>query len=152
VVRVAALTTAAIIPKSRPPCQFRLWQGGFFLTKIRLRKFKKLPEKSRGAFYFAEYARKHADFVGTTLLENLPRAGTGPRSGLDLGQRPSPLRAPVQSFALFFCSFFIIAANSSTVFGTLSCFSARRCAIPRRRLTLGVCLTSVIFSQSMLAK
>lgn len=73
--------------------------------KIRLRKFKKLPEKSRGAFYFAEYARKHADFVGTTLLENLPRAGTGPRSGLDLGQRPSPLRAPVQSFALFFAHF-----------------------------------------------
>ena len=49
-VRAATLTTAAIIPKSRPPCQFRLWQGGFFLTKIRLRKFKKLPEKSRGAF------------------------------------------------------------------------------------------------------
>lgn len=49
-VRVAALTTAAIIPKSRPPCQFRLWQGGFFLAKIRSRKFKKLPEKSRGAF------------------------------------------------------------------------------------------------------
>ena len=104
-VRAATLTTAAIIPKSRPPCQFRLWQGGFFLTKIRLRKFKKLPEKSRGAFYFAEYARKHADFVGTTLLENLPRAGTGPRSGLDLGQRPSPLRAPVQSFALFLLIF-----------------------------------------------
>lgn len=48
-------------------------------------------ESSRGGFYFAEYARKHADFVGATLLENLPRAGTGPRSGLDLGQRPSPL-------------------------------------------------------------
>lgn len=49
-VRAATLTTAAIIPKSRPPCQFRLWQGGFFLAKIRSRKFKKLPEKSRGAF------------------------------------------------------------------------------------------------------
>lgn len=84
---------------------FDFGRAGFFLTKIRLRKFKKLPEKSRGAFYFAEYARKHADFVGTTLLENLPRAGTGPRSGLDLGQRPSPLRAPVQSFALFFAHF-----------------------------------------------
>lgn len=69
--------------------------------KMRSRKLKKLPEKSRGAFYFAEYARKHADFVGTTLLENLPCAGTGPRSGLDLGQRPSPFRAPTQSFALF---------------------------------------------------
>lgn len=49
-VRVAALTTAAIIPKSRPPCQFRLWQGGFFLAQICPRKLKKLPEKSRGAF------------------------------------------------------------------------------------------------------
>lgn len=49
-VRVAALTTAAIIPKSRPPCQFRLWQGGFFLAKSFPRKLKKLPEKSRGAF------------------------------------------------------------------------------------------------------
>jgi hypothetical protein len=50
VVRVAALTTAAIIPKSRPPCQFRLWQGGVFLAKSFPRKLKKLPEKSRGAF------------------------------------------------------------------------------------------------------
>lgn len=49
-VRVAALTTAAIIPKSRPPCQFRLWQGGFFLAQICPRKLKKLPEKSRGSF------------------------------------------------------------------------------------------------------
>lgn len=69
--------------------------------KMRLRKLKKLPEKSRGAFCFAKYARKHADFVGTTLLEDLHCAGTNPRSGLDLGQRPSPLKAPVQSSALF---------------------------------------------------
>lgn len=62
-------------------------------------------ESSRGGFYFAEYARNCADFVGATLLENLPRASTGPRSGLNLGQRPSPLRAPVQSFALFFAHF-----------------------------------------------
>lgn len=84
---------------------FDFGRAGFFLAQICLRKLKKLPEKSRGAFYFAEYARNCADFVGATLLENLPRAGTGPRSGLDLGQRPSPLRAPVQSFALFFAHF-----------------------------------------------
>ena len=67
---------------------------------MRPRKLKKLPEKSRGAFYFAEYARKHADFVGTTLLEDLPRAGTGPRSELNLGQRPSPLSVSASTLVL----------------------------------------------------
>lgn len=76
---------------------FDFGRAGFFLPKAS-------REISR-SFYFAEYARNCADFVGATLLENLPRAGTGPRSGLDLGQRPSPLRAPVQIFALFFAHF-----------------------------------------------
>lgn len=104
-VRAATLTTAAIIPKSRPPCQFRLWQGGFFLTKIRLRKFKKLPEKSRGAFYFAEYARKHADFVGTTLLENLPRAGTGLAAGWIWDSVPAPLELQFKALLFFLLIF-----------------------------------------------
>lgn len=84
---------------------FDFGRAGFFLPKELPEKTQKAPREISRSFYFAEYARNCADFVGATLLENLPRADTGPRSGLDLGQRPSPLRAPVQSFALFFAHF-----------------------------------------------
>lgn len=110
-VRVAALTTAAIIPKSRPPCQFRLWQGGFFLAKMRSRKLKKLPEKSRGAFYFAEYARNCADFVVLLCLKIYLVPAQALAAPWTWDSVPAPLKLQLKAllFLLIFhhrCKFF----------------------------------------------
>lgn len=104
-VRAATLTTAAIIPKSRPPCQFRLWQGGFFLTKIRLRKFKKLPEKSRGAFYFAEYARNCADFVVLLCLKIYLVPAQALAAGWIWDSVPAPLELQFKALLFFLLIF-----------------------------------------------